>query len=143
MHESYGRATSSSNITSKLRPSSSNSNRPETFPPHSPGSSWTPGGSMNDTLVVDKHANATFVILARNSDLQSTVRGDRFNRRFRHQYVFLNEEPFTSLKCVYFSSRLFSPIVAEDFILDSWLSVLSSAKMEFGLIIGFNRTVSG
>lgn len=120
-HESYGRATSISNITSKLRPSSpSNSNRPDNFPAHNPGSSWTPGGSNNDTLVVDKRANATFVILARNSDLQSTVRSvreieDRFNRRYRYPYVFLNEEPFTDE----FKTRL---------------SVLSSAKMEFGLI---------
>ena len=113
-HESYGRATSLSNITSKLRPSS-NSNRPDNFPAYSPGSSWTPGGNINDTLVVDKHANATFVILARNSDLQSTVRSvreieDRFNRKFRYPYVFLNEEPFTEefKMCVLFFSSFFT-----------------------------------
>ena len=44
-------------------------------------------------------ANATFVILARNSDLAGTVRSireieDRFNRRYRYPYVFLNDEPF-------------------------------------------------
>jgi len=100
-HESYGRATSISNITSKFRSSSSsNSGHPDNFPAHNPGSSWIPGGSGNATLVVDKHANATFVILARNSDLQNTVRSvremeDRFNRRYRYPYVFLNEVPFT------------------------------------------------
>jgi alpha 1,2-mannosyltransferase len=39
------------------------------------------------------------VILARNSDLAGTVRSireieDRFNRRYRYPYVFLNDEPF-------------------------------------------------
>ncbi|KAJ7214164.1 nucleotide-diphospho-sugar transferase [Mycena haematopus] len=47
-----------------------------------------------------RRANATFVILARNSDLDGallSVRGieDRFNRRFSYPYVFLNEEEFT------------------------------------------------
>ncbi|KAF8206838.1 nucleotide-diphospho-sugar transferase [Mycena galopus ATCC 62051] len=47
-----------------------------------------------------RRANATFVILARNSDLEGallSVRGleDRFNRRFGYPYVFLNEEEFT------------------------------------------------
>jgi alpha 1,2-mannosyltransferase len=100
-HESYGRATAISNITSKFRPSSSsNSGRPDKFPTHNPGSSWSPGGNANETLVVDKHANATFVILARNSDLQGTVKSvreieDRFNKKYRYPYVFLNEVPFT------------------------------------------------
>jgi alpha 1,2-mannosyltransferase len=46
------------------------------------------------------HANATFVMLARNSELKyviETLKGieDRFNRQFHYSYVFLNEEPFT------------------------------------------------
>ncbi|KAJ3771276.1 glycosyltransferase family 15 protein [Lentinula raphanica] len=74
----------------------------------------------NDTLAVDRRANATFVILARNSDVDNTVRSireieDRFNRRFRYPYVFLNEEPFS-----------------DDF--KKRISVLSDAKMEFGTI---------
>ena len=45
-------------------------------------------------------ANATFVILARNSDLEGAVRAvrsieDRFNRDYHYPYVFLNDEPFT------------------------------------------------
>lgn len=61
----------------------------------------------NETLAVSQRANATFVILARNSDLEGTVRSvreieDRFNRRFRYPYVFLNEEEFSDefIKCV-------------------------------------------
>ncbi|KAJ7666731.1 nucleotide-diphospho-sugar transferase [Mycena polygramma] len=45
-------------------------------------------------------ANATFVILARNSDLDNTVRSvreveDRFNTRHHYPFVLLNDEPFT------------------------------------------------
>lgn len=48
-----------------------------------------------------ERANATFVILCRNSDLGGTVRSvreieDRFNRKYRYPYVFLNEEPFSN-----------------------------------------------
>ncbi|KAJ7453309.1 glycosyltransferase family 15 protein [Mycena galericulata] len=45
-------------------------------------------------------ANATFIILARNSDLKGALLSvrqleDRFNRRYNYPYVFLNEEEFT------------------------------------------------
>ena len=45
-------------------------------------------------------ANATFVMLARNSDIDDAVRSiraieDRFNTRHGYPYVFLNEVPFT------------------------------------------------
>lgn len=43
--------------------------------------------------------NATFVTLARNSDLWEIVKSirhveDRFNRRFNYDWVFLNDQPF-------------------------------------------------
>ncbi|KAF9026459.1 alpha-1,2-mannosyltransferase [Hymenopellis radicata] len=65
-------------------------------------------------------ANAAFVILARNSDIDNTVRSiremeERFNRRFGYPYVVLNEVEFTEE----FKERV---------------SVLTSAKMEFGVI---------
>ncbi|GAA5972185.1 hypothetical protein JCM8115_007148 [Rhodotorula mucilaginosa] len=52
---------------------------------------------VNSTL--DQRANATFFILARNSDLWDilkSIRGmeDRFNRRYHYPYVFLNDVPF-------------------------------------------------
>ncbi|KAJ7276567.1 glycolipid 2-alpha-mannosyltransferase-domain-containing protein [Mycena rebaudengoi] len=58
--------------------------------------------TYNQTLDVkfrDK-ANATFIILARNSDMDNTVRSmrrmeDRFNTRRHYPYVLLNDEPFT------------------------------------------------
>lgn len=49
---------------------------------------------------IERRANATFVLLARNSDLEGVVesiRGmeDRFNKNFNYPWVLLNEEPFT------------------------------------------------
>lgn len=45
-------------------------------------------------------ANATFVILARNSDIDGTVKSirdieDRFNHKYQYPYVFLNEVEFS------------------------------------------------
>lgn len=59
----------------------------------------TPSVYNHDGLAPGPRANATFVILARNSDLAGTVISireieDRFNRRYRYPYVFLNDEPF-------------------------------------------------
>ncbi|KAF4622036.1 hypothetical protein D9613_009523 [Agrocybe pediades] len=123
-HESYGRATSLSNLKNKFLPSSSSSSSSpasdalENFPVHN--SPYIGAGGFNETLVTDKKANATFVILCRNSDLGNTVKSireieDRFNRRYRYPYVLLNEEEFTDE----FKQRI---------------SVLTSAKIEFGLI---------
>ena len=46
-----------------------------------------------------RKANATFVVLARNSDINGVMQSmkqaeDRFNKEFRYPWVFLNEEPF-------------------------------------------------
>ncbi|KAF9032408.1 glycosyltransferase family 15 protein [Panaeolus papilionaceus] len=118
-HEGYGRATSLSNITSKIKGNPSGSSNTD-ITGNSDTSYYGFPTSGNETLAVNRHANATFVILARNSDIQGTVRSvreieDRFNKKYRYPYVFLNEEPFTDE----FKKRV---------------SVLSSAKMEFGLI---------
>ena len=50
--------------------------------------------------VPDRKANATFVMLVRNSDLTGIMSSmkqieDRFNRKFNYPYVLLNDEPFT------------------------------------------------
>lgn len=47
----------------------------------------------------DARANATFVTLARNSDLWEIVKSirqveDRFNRNYHYDWVFLNDKPF-------------------------------------------------
>ncbi|KAF5365662.1 hypothetical protein D9758_003334 [Tetrapyrgos nigripes] len=48
----------------------------------------------------ERRANATFVLLCRNSDLNGVINSmqsaeDRFNRRYNYPWVLLNEEPFT------------------------------------------------
>ncbi|KAJ3514835.1 hypothetical protein NLJ89_g2142 [Agrocybe chaxingu] len=67
-----------------------------------------------------QRANATFVLLCRNTDLAGVVTSiqqmeDRFNRRHRYPWVLLNEEPFTQE----FKDRV---------------RVLTDAPIEFGLI---------
>jgi alpha 1,2-mannosyltransferase len=47
-----------------------------------------------------RRANATLLMLARNSDVDGAVRSvremeDRFNNKYRYPWVFLNEEPFS------------------------------------------------
>ena len=48
-----------------------------------------------------RRANATFVMLARNSDVDSAVHAvrsveDRFNGNYNYPWVFLNEQPFSN-----------------------------------------------
>lgn len=60
--------------------------------------------ASTDHIVEDKsseRANATFVTLARNSDLWEIVKSirqveDRFNRNYHYDWVFLNDKPFDS-----------------------------------------------
>ncbi|KAJ7740301.1 glycosyltransferase family 15 protein [Mycena metata] len=67
-----------------------------------------------------RRANATLLMLARNSDVQGAVQSirsieDRFNRDYGYPYVFLNEEPWTDE----FKKRI---------------SALTRAPIEFGVI---------
>lgn len=55
--------------------------------------------TVHENLEPGRRANASFVILARNSDLAGTAKSireieDRFNSRYRYPYVLLNDEPF-------------------------------------------------
>ncbi|KIL57865.1 glycosyltransferase family 15 protein, partial [Amanita muscaria Koide BX008] len=91
-HDGYGKATSLSNIASHLSGSRPSPDR------YSIEKYYRPENSTH--LLVDRRANATFVILARNSNLDGAVRSvreieDRFNQYYMYPYVFLNEEPFT------------------------------------------------
>ncbi|QFZ26887.1 putative glycolipid 2-alpha-mannosyltransferase [Clavispora lusitaniae] len=66
-------------------------------------SSWVAqeqGTAPGDCVIPGPRANATFVTLARNSELYDLVKAirnveDRFNRKFHYDWVFLNDEPFT------------------------------------------------
>ncbi|KAI0035052.1 glycosyltransferase family 15 protein [Vararia minispora EC-137] len=71
-------------------------------------------------LEPSRKANATILFLARNSDLQGVVTSlkqmeDRFNKRFRYPYTFLNDKPF---------SDKFKQTIVD----------LTDAPVEFGLI---------
>ncbi|KXN82997.1 Glycolipid 2-alpha-mannosyltransferase 2 [Leucoagaricus sp. SymC.cos] len=121
-HESYGRATALSNIKNHLygTPNDDDITTPPNTSPDIATDSDVDQPSTGEHLVIDRRANATFVILCRNSDVDGTIRSireieDRFNRKYRYPYVLLNEVPFTEE----FKSRI---------------KVLTSAKMEFGLI---------
>ncbi|KAJ6502537.1 glycosyltransferase family 15 protein [Mycena sanguinolenta] len=77
--------------------------------------------SFNNTPVSPgRKANATFVFLARNDEVDAVVASvqsmeDRFNRKYNYPWVFLNDEPFT-----------------EDF--KQRVSILTDAPVSFGLI---------
>jgi alpha 1,2-mannosyltransferase len=113
-HEGYGKATSLSGIKKTFLP-------PTASTQDDLDDLYSSGRLPNNTgLSIQPKANATFVILCRNSDLSSIVNSvremeDRFNRNLGYPYVFLNEEPFTDE----FKKRL---------------SVLTAAPMEFGVI---------
>ncbi|PPQ78267.1 hypothetical protein CVT25_011726, partial [Psilocybe cyanescens] len=53
----------------------------------------------NSSSLPSRKANAAILMLARNSDLNGVVTSvkqmeDRFNKKFRYPYIFLNEQPF-------------------------------------------------
>lgn len=61
------------------------------------------------STTLHERANATLLMLARNSDVDGAVSSvrdveDRFNRKFGYPWVFMNEEPFSEdfKKCVLF-----------------------------------------
>ncbi|KAN0133778.1 glycosyltransferase family 15 protein [Lactarius tabidus] len=110
-HEGYGNATSISRLlgTSEPSPEKASKEVPEQY-------HW----ANDTTFVPGRRANATIVMLARNGDINGAAKSikqmeDRFNKRFRYPYVFLNEEPFTDQ----FKERM---------------SGLTDATVEFGLI---------
>lgn len=64
--------------------------------------SSVPAEYHTDSTIIppSRKANAAFVVLARNGDLQGVMSSmkqmeDRFNRKYQYDWVFLNEEPFS------------------------------------------------
>ncbi|KAH9966683.1 glycosyltransferase family 15 protein [Russula dissimulans] len=111
-HEAYGNATSISRLLGSGKASHIGA-IPEQY--HWPADNTTASGFDRD-----RRANAVIVLLARNSDLNGVVKSlkqmeDRFNKRFRYPYVFLNEQEFTDQ----FKERV---------------SEITDATVEFGLI---------
>lgn len=84
------------------------------------GGPVTAPSSNASTSPAERRANATILMLARNSDTDSALRSvreleDRFNHEFHYPWVFLNEEPFS-----------------DDF--KTRISNVVSGPVEFGLI---------
>ncbi|KAH7926325.1 glycosyltransferase family 15 protein [Leucogyrophana mollusca] len=112
-HEEYGKATSISRLAEQIT-------GPKSQPPYKepvPDKYYKPSEPIAEP---DRKANATFVMLVRNSDLPGIMSSmkqieDRFNRKFKYPYVFLNEQPFT-----------------QEF--KNYITALTDAPVEFGLI---------
>lgn len=96
-NETYGRATSINSIKDHFVPASPASTQPPYKTPV--GEEYHHGPEAHEPI--ERKANATFVFLARNTDINGVVVSmkqmeDRFNKRFQYPYVFLNEQPFTA-----------------------------------------------
>ncbi|KAK7054875.1 hypothetical protein VNI00_003338 [Paramarasmius palmivorus] len=107
--EEYGRISSLSNIGERLHISDKDNGLPDY--------SYTPNIYVNTT---ERRANATFVLLARNTDVNGVASSmqsveDRFNKHYNYPWVLLNDEPFT-----------------DDF--KKRISVITKAPISFGLI---------
>lgn len=114
VHEGYGRATSLSNLKNQFDSIGSGQ------PPYKDGVPDEYYHKDEPASPQGRRANAAFVLLARNSDLNGVITSmkqmeDRFNKKFQYPYVFLNEEPFSDE----FKNRI---------------TELTDAEVKFGLI---------
>jgi len=99
-HDEYRRVTSFSNLAYQFHGAPPPSAHPIPIPSVSTINSTA--DPPKDKFLYDHtyKANATLLILARNSDLEGTIRSmreieDRFNRKYGYPWVLLNEVPFT------------------------------------------------
>lgn len=65
----------------------------------SPGTAVNTPAELPPATFPGERANATFVTLARNTDIWEIAKSirmveDRFNRKFHYDWVFLNDQPF-------------------------------------------------
>ncbi|KAK7039323.1 glycosyltransferase family 15 protein [Favolaschia claudopus] len=114
--DGYGRATSLSRLTSP-----SQNRVPEEY-------NTRPKTELD---MLQRRANATFVMLARNSDLDMAVRSirrmeDRFNTRHHYPYVLLNDEPFTDefkrrVSAVVSSEVQYGQVPREHWVQPEWI----------------------
>lgn len=109
---------------------------------HGQNSTLTAASAATPDVTVQKpsehRANATFVLLARNSDLEGVVDSirqmeDRFNHKYKYPWVLLNEEPFTEtfkrLAC--FTTQFWAFDLK---ISCSRVRILTDAPISFGVI---------
>ncbi|TFL05206.1 glycosyltransferase family 15 protein [Pterulicium gracile] len=98
----------------------SNNGPTYTNPPHVVNTTSPPLAHTGLPIDPALRMNATFVVLARNGDLDGIIKSigdmeDRFNKKFGYPYTFLNDEPFSDE----FKNRV---------------SNIISSDVEFGLI---------
>lgn len=110
-HEEYGRKTSIGQYLPKNPPYKSGDLEKDKYYPEK---------DADGSAVPTRKANAAFVVLARNGDLPGILESikqmeDRFNKKFKYPYVFLNEEEFS-----------------DDF--KKWTSEVTSTPCTYGLI---------
>jgi alpha 1,2-mannosyltransferase len=91
-NESYGRATSLSKIKDHITGQAA-------LPPYKEPVKEEYYWNATKPTPPERKANATFVLLARNSDINGVASSmkqneDRFNKKFNYPYVFLNDAPF-------------------------------------------------
>ncbi|KAJ7273727.1 glycosyltransferase family 15 protein [Mycena haematopus] len=114
----YGQVAPLRNLKKKFQLHPLNTTNAQTVDSSRPTATQSLLGTTNVSL--GRKANATFVFLCRNEEIDGVVASiqsveDRFNRKYRYPWIFLNDEPFT-----------------EDFKLR--IGILTDAPVSFGLI---------
>ncbi|KAI0338771.1 glycosyltransferase family 15 protein [Trametopsis cervina] len=128
-HEEYGKATSISTISSKLPWANSQNSVPiddvVLSNPPPPAANHPPVNSHPVNNNATRRANATLLMLARNSDADSALRSvreleDRFNHQYNYPWTFLNDEPFTEEFKTRVGNVVSGPVVFEQVPHDHW-----------------------
>ncbi|TFK76427.1 glycosyltransferase family 15 protein [Pluteus cervinus] len=131
-HESYGQTINFDNLKKQWSAGTGSSG-----PPYKAG---VPSEYIvpNNYTIPDRKANATFVILARNTDLNGVISSikqmeDRFNKKFRYPYTLLNEQPFTPnfkarVQEITHAPVSFGQISPEDWYQPSWIDEEKATK---------------
>ncbi|KAG2137867.1 glycosyltransferase family 15 protein [Suillus bovinus] len=138
-YEEYGKATFISSIAGKWT-------GPKLSPPYKtpvPDEYYKPDSLMH---LQDRKANASFVILVRNSELWGIMSSmkqleDRFNRKFQYPYVFLNDQPFTQnfkdhIRALTNSTVEFGLIPPDHWHQPSWIDEDQASKSRDDMVRG-------
>jgi alpha 1,2-mannosyltransferase len=100
---------------------------------------YVPPETDGNQPITARRANATLLMLARNSDLDNVIRSvrrleDRFNRQFKYPWIFLNEENFTEEFKLYVNLASLSQRASANDRRFSRVSTLTDAPVHYGLI---------
>jgi hypothetical protein len=158
-NETYGQATSFDSIKSHVYGGAVDEDIPgnELLLDHDAATEYTsPAGSSpsSTTYIADngERASAAFVVLARNSDIKGIVPSikqmeDRFNKKYKYPYVFLNDKEFDEKFKKYVSLCWIQSIILRLYVVASEsspmlrLSLVSSPRMIGPSLRGSTRHV--